>query len=444
MTSDTAEVTDLLQHLIRNACVNDGTPASGNEDRSVSTLRAYLEPAGAEVATFAELPGRGNLVVRIEGTDAKAPSLLLMGHTDVVPANPAGWRHDPFGGEIVDGEIWGRGAVDMLNITSSMAVALKRLLTERWRGRGTLIYLAVADEEALGSHGAGWLTDHHWDAIGADFVLSESGGVRYGMTREGAGHRVGITVAEKGTQWSTIRVTGTPGHGSAPYGMDSAVVKAAAVVQRIAAYRPPVRIGEVWRGFVRGMAFPEEVERALVSERLDDALPTLPVGLAKMAHASTRTTFAPNVLRGGTKTNVIPDDAIVEVDIRTLPGQSPADVRALLRDAIGDLWDQVEVTDRENTSTASRFPTPLSDLLGKVSSSLIPGATLVPAIAVGGTDNRFFRRKGSTAYGYALFSPQVTFEKFRSMFHGNDERVDPESLRLSTELWYRVAKEFLA
>ena len=379
MTADTSEVADLLQHLIRNACVNDGTPASGHEDRSVATLRAYLEPAGADLATFSELPGRGNLVVRIEGTDPKAPSLLLMGHTDVVPANPAGW-----------------------------------------------------------------LTEHHWDAVGADFVLSESGGVRYGMTREGAGHRVGITVAEKGTQWTTLRVKGTPGHGSAPYAMDSAVVKAATVVARIAAYRPPVRIGEVWRAFVLGMAFPDEVAKVLTGERIDDGLGALPIGLAKMAHASTRTTFAPNVMHGGIKTNVIPDEATISVDIRTLPGQTPAEVRALLRDAIGDLWDDVEASDEENVSTASPFPSPLSDLLAKVSGSLIPGATLVPAITVGGTDNRFFRRKGATAYGYALFSPAVTFEKFRSMFHGQDERIDPESLRLSTELWYRTAKEFLA
>src|SRR5688500_11293104 len=122
------ETTDLLQHLIRNACVNEGTVASGGEVRNVDTLMAYLEAPGVEMKRYEPEPGRGSFVLRIEGSDKKAPSLLFMGHADVVPANPAGWRHDPFGGELIDGVVWGRGAVDMLNVTASMAVAVRRLI----------------------------------------------------------------------------------------------------------------------------------------------------------------------------------------------------------------------------------------------------------------------------------------------------------------------------
>ena len=155
--STTLEVTDLLQQLIRNACVNDGTPASGGELRSVDLLADYFEGSGLDMERYEPEPGRGNLVVRIDGADPAAPSLLLMGHTDVVPANPDGWQRDPFGAELVDGEVWGRGAVDMLNLTASMAVATKHLAQDGFRPRGSLVYLAVADEEALGTSGrSGW------------------------------------------------------------------------------------------------------------------------------------------------------------------------------------------------------------------------------------------------------------------------------------------------
>src|SRR6202011_2286829 len=177
MSDPTAEVTDLLQQLIRNACVNDGTIASGHESRSVDLLSSVLEGPGVELETYEPEPGRASLVARIEGSDPAAPTVLLMGHTDVVPANPDGWQRDPFGGELVDEEVWGRGAIDMLNLTASMAVATRRMARSGWRPRGTLVYLAVADEEALGTYGAEWLTAHAPDAVAADYVVTETGGI---------------------------------------------------------------------------------------------------------------------------------------------------------------------------------------------------------------------------------------------------------------------------
>src|SRR5579871_4420182 len=152
----TAEVTDLLQHLIRNACVNDGTAASGAEVRSADLLEGYLEGTSLDLERYEPEPGRTSLVARLEGRDPDAPTLLLMGHTDVVPVSPERWRHDPFGGELIDGEVWGRGAVDMLNLTASMAVAARHLAESGHAPEGTLVYLAVADEEAMGTYGASW------------------------------------------------------------------------------------------------------------------------------------------------------------------------------------------------------------------------------------------------------------------------------------------------
>src|ERR1700737_2941770 len=170
------EVIDLLQQLIRNQCVNDGTKASGNESRSVDLLDTYLAGSGCDVERYMPVPGRGSLIAKIQGSDPSAPTLMLMGHTDVVPVNPDGWRRDPFGGELVDGFVWGRGAVDMLNETATMAAAFNKLAREGWRPKGTLTYLAVADEEALGTYGAGWLTQHETAPVKAGFGVTESGG----------------------------------------------------------------------------------------------------------------------------------------------------------------------------------------------------------------------------------------------------------------------------
>jgi acetylornithine deacetylase/succinyl-diaminopimelate desuccinylase-like protein len=148
------EATELLRTLIRNACVNDGTPASGHEDRNCDAIEAYFAGSGLRCERYSAGPGRISLITRIEGSDKKAPTLLLMGHTDVVPANASGWERDPFGGDVVDGVVWGRGATDMLHITSTMAVAMRRLAKSGFTPRGTLIYLAVADEEAGGTYGA--------------------------------------------------------------------------------------------------------------------------------------------------------------------------------------------------------------------------------------------------------------------------------------------------
>ena len=439
------EVTDLLQQLIRNACVNDGHPESGQEQRSVDLLQSYLEGTGADLQRYESAPGRASLVARIEGTDPKAPSLLLMGHTDVVPVNADRWRRDPFAGELVEGEVWGRGAVDMLNETASQAVAFRQLAQEGFKPKGTLIYFAVADEEALGAYGAGWMVDHELDAVRADYVITESGGFRMPLPST-TGIKLPVMVGEKGTYWCRIRVKGTPGHGSMPLRTDNALVKAAEVVRRIAEYQPETNIIDAWKGFVQRSDLPTDLAAMLLDpERIRQFAATFPdVGLARMVHACTHTTFAPTVMHAGVKTNVIPDTVDLDVDIRTLPGQREGDVRAMLDEALGDLRDAVEISAASNDpATASPVETPLWDSLQAVTEKLVPGSTTIPFIIVGATDARFFRRAGMTAYGAGLFSDRISFAEFASMFHGDDERIDQESLRLSTELWLALAHDFL-
>jgi acetylornithine deacetylase/succinyl-diaminopimelate desuccinylase-like protein len=437
------EVTELLQQLIRNACVNEGTAESGQEVRSADLLETYLEGAGLDLERFEPAPGRTSLVGRIEGSDPDAPTLLLMGHTDVVPVNPDGWRHDPFGGELIDGEVWGRGAVDMLNLTASMAVATKRLAREGFRPRGTLVYLAVADEEALGSLGAEHLVEHEADAVRADYVITESGGIPIPSP---TGLKLPVLVAEKGSHWAQLRVSGVPGHGSMPYKTDNALVTAAAVVQCIAEYQPRTDIHATWRRFLEGMDYPEDLVAPLLDpDRFSDACDALPLGMGRQFHACTHTTFAPTIAHGGTKINVIPDRVDLQVDIRTLPGDGEPEVRAMLAEALGDLAPKVElVASHDDPSTASPVETPLWDSLARITQRFYEGSSIVPLMTVGATDARFFRRLGITSYGFGLFSTKLSFEDYGTMFHGDDERVDVESLRLSTDMWEVLVRDLLA
>src|SRR5882757_6375625 len=284
-TDTTAEVADLLQHLIRNACLNDGTPESGGETRSVDLLAQYLGDTGLDLERYEPLPGRESLVARIEGTDPAAPTLLLMGHTDVVPVNPDGWQRDPFGGELIDGEVWGRGAVDMLNLTASMAVAFKGLAKSGFKPRGTLVYLAVADEESLGTWGADHLVANERSAVVADYVITESGGFQIPAP---SGPRLPVIVGEKGSYWCRLSVKGTPGHASQPFRTDNALVTAAEVVRRLADYRPAAQIHDVWRRFIEGVEYPPELADPLLdADRITDFCQQLPLGLARQAHACT-------------------------------------------------------------------------------------------------------------------------------------------------------------
>jgi acetylornithine deacetylase/succinyl-diaminopimelate desuccinylase-like protein len=438
------ETTELLQHLIRNACVNDGTDDSGGEVRSTDVLLAYLEGCGADLEVYEPHPGRRSLMAKLEGSDPSAPSLTLMGHTDVVPATGEDWTHDPFGGELIDGEVWGRGAIDMLNLTSTMATGFRHLALDGFRPTGDLTYLAVADEEALSRFGAGWLVEHEADALRSDFVITESGG--FPMPGTDGVTRLPVIVAEKGVFWATLTVRGTPGHGSQPLRTDNALVKAAEIVRRVDEYRPEAQLHEAWRRFIDGIGLPDEFTGPLLDpDRIDGFCDQLPMlGLARQAHACTHTTLAPTVMHAGSKTNVIPDRVELQIDIRTLPGWDETDVRALLHELVGDLADDVTVDfPHADPSTASPIDTPLWDALQRVSRLFYPGCTTVPFLTVGATDARYLRALGSVAYGFGLHSPAVTFDEYSAMFHGIDERVDVESLRLSTELWTALARDFL-
>ncbi len=432
------ETIELLQALIRNACVNDGTVGSGHEYRSVETLNDYFGVGGT---VFEPLPGRQSLLHRIEGTDPAAPSLLLMGHTDVVPVTPESWSRDPFGGEISDGFVWGRGAIDMLNVTAAMAVVFKRYLAgEVAPPSGDLLYLAVADEEAAGMHGARYLTEHAWDRVGADFVLTE---IAYPPIDLGGGVRYPVSVGEKGPFWTHVYSTGTPGHGSTPYGAENALEPLVGGLAKLFETPALVGITGVWRSFVTGLGLDPGLERDLLDpEKIDGAIDRINASdprLATYLHACTHLTVSPNVIDGGVKANVIPDGASAQVDLRAVPGQDRDDVDRFLGKAMGRYADRLRLEPQADfEATESRPDGSLWDVIVDAHEDVVGSRAVVPTLMPASTDARFFRARGSVAYGAGLFDDRVSFPDFLAMFHGNDERVSVDSVGLTVALLDRV------
>lgn len=437
-----SETVSLLQALIRNRCVNDGTPESGQESRSVDTLAQYFGMAGE---LFEPVPGRTSAVYRVRGRRPDAPGLLLMGHTDVVPVNEAGWTRDPFGGEIHDDFVWGRGSVDMLNLTASMAVAFKPYLSGALEPpAGDLVFLAVADEEAAGALGAKPLVEDRWDLVHAEYVLTE---IAYPALDMGGEPRYPVSVSEKGTFWTHLTSRGVPGHGSVPYGADNAIETLVGGLGGLFESEMPVGVSDEWRAFVSSLGLPPDRAEELVDpDRVDRAIARLAEDdprLAAYIHACTHMTISPNVFDGGTKANMVPDRAVAQVDIRALPGQTRRDVDLHLRKAMGTAGDRIELEPVADFEASSSSPgNPLWDVVVDSIEELTGSRRVVPTIMPAATDARFFRRRGSIAYGVGLFDDRVTFPDFLAMFHGHDERVSLESVDRTTRLMATVLERW--
>jgi acetylornithine deacetylase/succinyl-diaminopimelate desuccinylase-like protein len=442
MSDDTGQGTiPLLQELIRNRCVNDGTADSGFEHRSVATLIDYFGRAGEIVEPH---PGRQNLVYRLPGTDPGAPGLALLPHLDVVPVTEASWRHDPFGAEIIDGFVWGRGAVDMLNLTASMAAVFRRYLTgEVAPLPGDLVFAAVADEEAGGRFGAGYLADARWDLVACDYLLTE---VATPGFRTGAGLTLPVTVAEKGPAWRSLRLAGTPGHGSQPYGTDNALVGMAEAITLLANSPTPVDISPGWIQFIGSIGLPQDlVARLIDPDRVDGAIEELDdPAFARWVHACTHLTVAPTLLQAGQKQNTIPDLGEASLDVRLTPGQDEAALDDMFRKVLGpDLYQRIEIIDDlDFPANASDPHGPLWDAIAAAAEELAGPATLVPMLTPVLTDGRYFRRRGVTVYGVGLFEENMRFSEALSMFHGNNERVGIGSVDLTERMLAAVIAEF--
>jgi acetylornithine deacetylase/succinyl-diaminopimelate desuccinylase-like protein len=286
------------------------------------------------------------------------------------------------------------------------------------------VLLAVADEEAGGDYGVRWLLQEHPEAVDVSEVLTESGGMRMGS-------HVAIGVAEKGSAGRLLTVQGKPGHASIPYGARSAVFAVGEVLQRLADLVPAAELGPLWNAFVAARVDDEVLaERLRDPVRLDSAIAQLG-GIAGYAYAVSRVTISPTVLRSGSAHNVIPGSGSVQLDIRTLPGTSDEDVDELLRAVLGSLADATTIEHlRGWDATASSTDTPLFAAIERAVEA-VAGAPVVPIMAAGGSDARFFRELGVPAYGFGLLGPEWPYERYREGVHGHNERIDLTSIALS-------------
>lgn len=430
----------LLRTMIRNKCVNDFHPDSGFEVRNADTLEEFFAGTAVKVQRFEPHPGRVSIAFTIEGSDPDAEPLTLLGHTDVVPVDESKWTVDPFGAEIIDDKLYGRGSVDMLFITATMA-AVTRQIARRDRPKGTLTFVGLADEEARGGLGAKWIAEHEPNAFSWKNCLSETGGSH--LPVYDGSDAVVVNVGEKGAAQRRLHISGDAGHGSTPFGKDFAVVKIGEVARRIAAIRTPVSSDEIWQGLVRAFRFEEETEQALLTGT-DPAAYESFGRLAAYADAISHLTISPTVLRAGGAINVLPSSAYMDLDIRPLPGISQDEIDDLLRAGLGDLAGEVHI-ERLISEEATVSPTsgPLYDAILDTFEEFFPGVPVIPTISAGGSDLRFGRRLGGVGYGFALHARERTLADVFAQLHSHDECLHLEDLDLTVRAYDSLVRRFV-
>jgi acetylornithine deacetylase/succinyl-diaminopimelate desuccinylase-like protein len=418
------EAVGLLQELLRLNTVNP----PGNETIAAELLRDYLAEAGVESALYAREPGRDNLVARLPGR-GEGPSLLLLSHTDTVVADPEEWSVSPWSGELRDGCVWGRGALDMKGHVAAAATTIASLAREGFEPAGDLIFAATADEEVGVDVGLSWLCKAHPDAIRADYCVNEGGGERVQL----GGHRVYLcTTAEKMSSPFRLKVHGRSGHGSMPGIADNALVRAAGLIERVAAFRQAPRLmpeTEALLALLGGVPDPSELEEVVAG---------LPPDVRQMVEPMLGAAVSPTMISASTLTNVIPGLCEVTCDCRLLPGDTPADVEPLLREALGEDNYDLEWVEAVG-GTRSPLATPLWDAIEGFVAEDDPGAGVVPIVSPGFTDSHFLRQAfGTVAYGFfpmRAMDPEVAAK----LIHSADEHIDVEDLELGVMFLRHVA-----
>src|SRR4051812_30021451 len=416
----------LLQQLIRHKTVNP----PGDERVLQEELAGQLQAAGFEVQLLGRTPERPNLVARLRGA-ADGPVLGLLSHVDTVLADPSEWERDPWSGDLVDGEVWGRGAQDMKSQTAAEVAAAIELAESGWRpARGDLLVLVV-DEETGGGDGAIWLTENHPDVCRVDYLLNEGAGT---VIPHGDGRLYGVCTAEKGVFRFTLTARGAAGHASMPNVGDNALPKLAPALAAFGTKRAEPDITEA----------PRALLAALQLDDLD-ALRAANPGLAAFADPMTSVTFAPTIISAGEKINVLPSAASVKVDCRVPPGHGRETAQRRLTEVVGDL-DGLELTwDEEVVGNGSPVESPLMDAIGRWLRAEDPGARIVPVMLPAYTDSRAFRDAFPECVAYGFF-PQRDRNLYEMwpLVHGKDERIAAADVGFAARASRAIAQGLLA
>ena len=425
------EVAGLCRDLIRIDTTNPGDHSGPGERAAAEYVAERLSEAGLEPQLFESHPGRASVVARIEGADPAArerPALLVHGHLDVVPADPGDWQVHPFSGELRDGYIWGRGAVDMKDMDAMVLAVTRQRLAEGRRPPRDIVLAFVADEEAGGTWGARWLVDNHPELFeGCTEAISEVGGFSYTVAGPDGPQRLYLLeTAEKGMAWMRLTARGRAGHGSM-LSSENAVTELAEAVARLGRHEFPVQMTSAVREFLSevagiiGVDFDPDDPRAI----LDKLGP-----ITRLTGATIKNTVNPTVLQAGYKVNVIPQVASAQVDGRFLPGHEKeffAEVDRVLGPDI-----QREFV-HHDVAVETSFDGELTEAMKDALTSEDPSARVVPYCLSGGTDAKSFSRLGIRCFGFSPLQLPADLD-FSGMFHGVDERVPADALRFGARV----------
>jgi acetylornithine deacetylase/succinyl-diaminopimelate desuccinylase-like protein len=412
------ETARIAQDLIRFDTTNYGEGKSNGETEAAQYLGAKLEGLGLETTYVDSAERRTSVVARVPGRDASLPALVVHGHTDVVPADPANWSVDPFGGEVKDGMLWGRGAVDMKNMDAMIIGALTDILGPGKQPNRELIVAFFSDEENGGVFGSHHVVDHNPELFaGATEAISEVGG--YSITMNGTRAYL-LQTGEKALIWIKLIARGTAAHGSRVI-HNNAVTKLAEAVAIIGRKEWPIHLTDTTTQLVGELA---RIMGADVTKTGPEEIILSTGTAAGFMQASLRTTSNPTLLKAGYKHNVIPDVAEALIDIRCLAGEEDATL-AEIRSLLPEGMELVIL--HQDIGLDNRFEGPLVDAMVSTLHAADPGAPVLPYLLSGGTDNKALQKLGITGYGFAPLQLPEELD-FPAMFHGVDERVPLDAL----------------
>ena len=426
------ETTELLAALVRFNTVNP----PGNERPAQELLAGLLREAGFEIELLGRTDERPNLVARLRGAN-DGPTLCLLSHVDTVLADPGDWQRDPWSGDVVDGELWGRGAQDMKSQTAAEVVAAVQLARSGWRpARGDLLVVSVVDEETGGGEGAQWLTENHPDVVRCDWLINEGAGTVFEFGDE---RLYGVCLAEKGVFRFTLTTDGVAGHASIPNIGENALLKMVPLLQALADHQPEFDITDPPRALFGALGMPLDGDPVAALEALRAREPVL----AGLVEPTLGVTLAPTIISASQKINVIPSHARLDVDCRTPPGMGEDQVLQRIKDLLGPDGYRIEFTEMV-VGNASPADSPLMDALRGWIAREDAEARVVPTMLPAFTDSRTFRAAFPDCVAYGFF-PQREMNLYETwpLVHSCDERITVADLGFAARCYRDVAQELL-
>ncbi len=424
---------ELMQQYLR---VNTSNPP-GNEIEAARFFKKIFDQHGIENEIFEYKPGRANIIARLKGNGSKRP-IILLSHTDVVTAEPASWQVDPFSGVIKNGSIWGRGALDMKGEGLFHLMTMILLKQEVATLSRDVIFLGTADEE-VDDEGSLWMIANKAHLFkDAEYLLTEGGD---NLLEGGSVKIVGVDVAEKAPFWLRLTATGLPGHGSRPVA-DSASNRLIRAMNRILDWETPIKLLPAVEQFFKDVAplqpEPWRSQFANIRESLKDPAFAKSLGNQREYNFLLRNTISITMLSGSKQTNVIPNTATCNLDVRLLPGESPEDFLKALTAVIADPTIKIDNVNRFKPPNSSPINTELFSLIARKTNEKHPGAVITTKMLSGYTESQLYRQLGITAYGWA---PIYTTAEEDEGVHGNNERISVRNVREGTREFYEVVKE---